>query len=380
MSKTLAVIAPQIGALSETFIRRHMENLLPQRTVVVANTKDKPYAGHWDVECPQLILNHLHRKRSIVQRAYQKVANQFVQEKDRSLVATKKFMKQHQVGVILCEYLDLSVRWLPIAQSLGIPFYAHAHGYDVSIRLQDEEWREKYQQLSQATGIITMNQPSRQRLIELGIPAENIQVIPYGIDVPPEPCQHPPKEIVKCLAVGRMVGKKAPILTLDAFRRASEYYPNLHLDYVGTGALLSAVRQYILAFNLADKVTLHQGQPNTVVRQLMQEADIFLQHSMTDFDTGDEEGLPVAILEAMGCALPIVSTQHAGIPEAVLEGQTGFLVEEGKSTAMAERIIDLAKDHEKRVQLGYAGWEKAKDQFTWEQERKELCRLMKLEE
>jgi len=348
--------------------------------VVVANTNSKPYAGHWDLEYPQLILNKLHLKRSLLKKAYQKVADQFAQEKDRTLLATRKFMKQHQVGVMMCEYLDLSVRWLPLAQSLGIPFYAHAHGYDVSIRLQDEEWREKYRQLSQATGIITMNQPSRQRLIDLGIPAENIHVIPYGINVPPEPCQHPVQDIVKCLAVGRMVGKKAPILTLDAFRRASEYCPNLHLDYVGTGALLPAVRQYLLAFNLADKVTLHQGQPNAVVRQLMQEADMFLQHSMIDFDTGDEEGLPVAILEAMGYALPIISTKHAGIPEAVVEGQTGFLVEEGKSTAMAERIVDLAKDHEKRVQFGYAGWKTAKDQFTWEQERKELCRLMALEE
>lgn len=78
-------------------------------------------------------------------------------------------------------------------------------------------------------------------------------------------------------------------------------------------------------------------------------------------------------------ALPIVSTKHAGIPEAVEESKTGCLVDEGDSQAMAQNIIDLAKDHEKRVQLGYAGWEKAKDKFSWEQERKELCHLMELE-
>jgi len=379
MSKTLAVIAPQIGALSETFIRRHMEQLSPNKTVVIANTKDKPYAGHWDLECPQLIINQLYRNQNIFQKFYKKLANQFIQEKDRKLALTKKFIQQHQVEVILGEYLDVSLPWLPLAQSLGIPFYAHAHGYDVSVRLQDQYWREIYQELSQATGIITMNHISRERLIELGIPAEKIHVITYGINVPSQPCQRQPKEVVKCVAVGRMVGKKAPILTLDAFRRACEYYPNLHLDYVGTGALLSAVRQYIAAFNLSDKVTLHQGQPNTVVHQLMQEADIFLQHSMTDFDTGDEEGLPVAILEAMGYALPIISTKHAGIPEAVEDGKTGFLVHEGDSTEMAERIIDLAKDRENRIQFGYSGWEKAKEQFSWEREKKELCKLMKLE-
>jgi glycosyltransferase involved in cell wall biosynthesis len=379
MSKTLAVITKQVGALSETFIRRHMEKLLPEKTVVIAYTKDKPYAGYWDVNCPQLIINQLDRNQSFFQRSYQKVINQLPQKQDRKLAATKQFIQQHQVGIIMGEYLDISLPWLPLAQSLGIPFYAHAHGYDVSWCLQDKYWQQKYHKYSQATGIITVNQPSRQKLIALGIPAEKLHVIPCGINVPPQPYQRQEKKTVKCLAVGRMVAKKAPILTLDAFRRACEGYPNLHLDYVGTGALLPAVRQYIFAFNLTDKVTLHQGQPNTVVHQLMQEADIFLQHSMTDCDTGDEEGLPVAILEAMAYALPVVSTKHAGIPEAVEEGKTGFLVEEGNSIAMAERIMNLAQDRKKRIDFGYAAWEKAKEKFSWEREREQLCELMELE-
>lgn len=379
MSKTLAIIAPNIGTLSETFIRRHMEQLLPKQTVVVAYTKDKPYAGNWDLDCPQLIINQLNRNQNTLQKLYRKASNYLVSEQDRKLVITKQFIRKYQVKVIMGEYLDISLAWLPLAQALGIPFYAHAHGYDVSWSLQDQYWQQRYQELNQATGIIVMNKPSRKRLIELGIPSEKIHVIPYGINVPSQPCQRQPKKIVKCLAVGRMTGKKAPILTLDAFRRACEHYPNLHLDYVGTGALLPAVRQYILAFNLADKVTLHLGQPNTVVHQLMQKADIFLQHSMTDFDTGDEEGLPVAILEAMGYALPIVSTNHTGIPEAVEEGNTGFLVEEGNSIAMAERIIHLAKDEKKRINFGHSGWKRAKEKFSWDRERKQLFEVMELE-
>ncbi len=173
-----------------------------------------------------------------------------------------------------------------------------------------------------------------------------------------------------------MVGKKAPIITLDAFHRASEHCPNLYLDYVGNGPLLSAARQFIIAFDLTEKVTLHGGQPSAVVHQLMQEADIFLQHSMTDPDTGDEEGLPVAILEAMSHALPVVSTKHAGIPEAVLDKGTGFLVNEGDNAKMAEKILELAENSNLRHALGQAGWKRASEKFSWEIEKQSLRGLL----
>ena len=376
MSKNLAIIAPHIGALSETFIRRHMERLLPKRTVIIAGTKNKPYSGHWDIDCPQLILNQVYKKRNLIQKLYNKITDAPSYEKDINLMAGKKFLQKYKVEIILGEYLGYTIPWIPVAQSLGISIYAHAHGSDISSSLQDKYWQDKYKELAQATGIITINQPSYKRLINIGIPANKIHIIHYGADIPSKPCQRKSQKIIKCLAVGRMVSKKAPILVLDAFRRATEYFPNLHLDYIGTGPLLAATRQYLIAFNLTEKVTLHLGQPNEVVHQFMKEADIFIQHSITDPDTGDEEGLPVAIIEAMGYALPVISTKHAGIPEAVQEGESGFLVDEGDSTGMAKRIIELANNDELRVNLGNFAWQKARKQFTWERERKDLCDLI----
>jgi glycosyltransferase involved in cell wall biosynthesis len=384
MTKSLAIITPQIGAQSETFIRRHIEDLLPGGTVVIAKTNEGPYAGHWDVDCPKLLFNQVHRL-GITERALRKIPQKFrpytaATQKATKVkqTATKQFLQEHQVQVILGEFLDLCLPWLPLANELGIPFYTHAHGYDVSERLKSPEWRAKYQQLNQASGIITINQPSRARLIELGIAPEKIAVIHYGVNVPPQPVTRKKKETVRCLAIGRMVGKKAPILTLDAFRRAAEQCPNLTLDYIGTGPLLPEVKQYIQAFNLGDRVTLHGGQPSELVQKLMQEADIFLQHSMTDPDTGDEEGLPVAILEAMANALPVVSTRHAGIPEAVAEEKTGLLAKEGDSTQMAQNIISLAQNFDARNEMGVAGWQRAKEQFSWKREKELLLKYLQL--
>lgn len=379
MNNPLAIVAPQVGARSETFIRRHMQDLLPGGTVVVTNTVDGAYAGYWSVDCPVLALNQAQLGRSRPRGLHfiaRKVGLQRV--KDPIFVAIKHFLEENKVQMILGEYLNYSFPFFQIAQKLGIPYFAHAHGSDVSAELRNPKWQTEYLDYNQAAGVITMSQVSRKKLIELGLEATKIHVIPYGVDVPDKPLRRTENKTIRCLAVGRMVSKKAPILLLDAFRRATEVCPNLQLDYIGTGSLLPAVQQFIQAFSLTNKVTLHGGQPSEVVYQFMRDADIFLQHSITDPDTGDEEGLPVAILEAMAHALPLVSTRHAGIPEAVLDQETGFLVDEGDSFNMAQKILLLATDPGTRSKIGFAGWQRSKKLFTWECEKNNLLKLMQI--
>ena len=86
----------------------------------------------------------------------------------------------------------------------------------------------------------------------------------------------------------------------------------------------------------------------------------------------------MAILEAMAEGLPVISTRHAGIPEAVLDGETGCLVEEGDSIGMAERIIHLVRNPGLRFRLGRTGWQRAKVHFSWEKERSQLLKVLGL--
>ena len=167
---TLAIIAPQIGVLSETFIRRHTEDLLPGRTVVVAGTDRGPYGGHWDIECPKLIFNRL----SLAERGFAKIAKMLIPGYLKFEVQVERFLCEHKVKVILGEYLHISVPWLPLAQKLGIPFFAHAHGLDVSYCLsqEKEKWQTEYLRYNQAAGVIVVNQVMRQRLIALGVAPE----------------------------------------------------------------------------------------------------------------------------------------------------------------------------------------------------------------
>ncbi|MCS6814496.1 MAG: glycosyltransferase family 4 protein [Cyanobacteria bacterium] len=381
--KPLAIFVRRVGIVSETFIQRHIEQLLPDQVVVVAlDDSTDQGGGHWTVDAPTLVLSHVQAgfrvRLAHKLRTWLRLPSTLMNPLAIQTRAIRQFLTHHQVQVILAEYLDLFLDWLPLAQDLGIRFFAHAHGYDVTQQLRAPHWQRAYLRYNQADGVVTMSQVSRHRLIALGLNPNKVHAVPYGVEVPSQPPRRPTQETVRCLAVGRMVPKKSPICLLDAFRRAVAVYPALRLDYVGTGALFPAARDFVAVMGLADFVTFHDKQPNSVVQALMQSADIFVQHSKTDPATGDEEGLPVAILEAMAAGLPIVATHHAGIPEEVVEGETGFLVPEGDTIAMAERIVTLAQDAELRHTLGQAGWQRALDMFTWEQERKSLLELMGL--
>lgn len=388
MEKCLAIIAPKIGCRSETFIRRHMQEIMPGKTVVVTavnSTED----DDWSVDCPVLVSNWLHkggyRERSfkLASQAVQVVTQNFGwKPAERNWLSMKKvakeFLKQNEVEVIMGEYLDLSFPWIEVAEELNIRFFGHAHGYDISCKLQNAKWRRRYLRYNELGGVITISEASRKKLLELGLNPNKLHVVPCGVDVPTNPFVRHPKSTIQCLSVGRMVAKKAPLKTLESFRRATATCPELRLDYVGDGELLSRAKQYVSLHNLDSKVTFHGSQPNKVVHQLMRKADIFVQHSVTDPITQNEEGLPVAILESMAHGLPVVSTRHAGIPEAVIEGKTGYLVDEGDSSRMADSINVLASDFHRRQSMGEAGRKRAKCLYSIEREREELIRILGL--
>jgi len=368
----LAVLSPTIGTVSETFVMRHMKDLLPGGTVVVADTACGEPLGSG---CPRLLLGKPRHHRVWPLSTWR--IDAYAQGRRARRVAA--FLRKHQVDVALSEFLSWSHQWLHVARDQGIKFFAHAHGYDVSRKLRFEEWRTKYLDYNLAAGVIAVSEASRRRLIEVGISADKIHVIPCGVDVPAAAPAHPPRDVVRCLAVGRLVGKKAPLATLEAFRLAAERCDRLTLDFVGDGPLWPQAAEYVGRINLEGRVRLHGRQSHAVVQRLMRDADIFLQHSRIDPDTGDEEGLPVAILEAMADALPVISTRHAGIPEAVLDGATGLLVNEGDSAAMAECLLSLTADPERRARFGAAAWQRASERYSWEQERSALLTLMNLE-
>ncbi|MBI5154288.1 glycosyltransferase family 4 protein [Candidatus Poribacteria bacterium] len=366
----LAVIIPRVGGLSETFLRRHAMDLLPGRTVVYSGGVWEPC--RWKPEnlalFGELPAPWLRRKMSGIG------VGPHWQER-----ALAEDLRRRGVQAVIGEYLDYSHRWLGACAQAGVRYFPHAHGYDVSVNLRDAEWRRKYLDLSSATGVVTMSEHSKGLLVELGLEANRIHVVPYGVDVPGSPCTPARAGRLRCIAVGRMVPKKSPLDLLRSFRKAHEALGgDLELDIVGDGPLLDDAKSFVREAGLVANVRLHGGQPSPFVQNLLRSANVFLQHSRVDPGSGDTEGLPVAIIEAMALGLPVVSTRHAGIPEEVAEGESGFLVDEGDWAGMAEAIVRLGEDESLRRRIGLAAHARALERFSWRRERDTLLEVLGL--
>jgi glycosyltransferase involved in cell wall biosynthesis len=99
---------------------------------------------------------------------------------------------------------------------------------------------------------------------------------------------------------------------------------------------------------LDDKIKFHGARPHEYVNKMMNETDFFIQHSKRA-ESGDCEGLPNAIIEALILNKPVISTNHSGIPEIVQNGVNGFLTEEGNILATRDKILE-AVNHDFRFQ------------------------------
>jgi glycosyltransferase involved in cell wall biosynthesis len=277
------------------------------------------------------------------------------------------------VDVVLGEYLDQFLDFVPLIDRLKLPYVVQGHGIDVSAALRIPGMTERYQAYCSARAILTRSEFHRQRLIEIGLPQDKVHVNPGGVDVPIEVPQREPESARRFLAIGRMVPKKGPIYLLEAFRRAAARDSEITLDYVGGGPLAAAARQYVDACGLGDRVRLHGSTPESTKQRLIRECAVFVQHSLTDPDTGDEEGLPAAIQEAMAHGMAVVSTRHTGIREAVIEGQTGLLVEERDVEGMAEAFLTVTSC---AVEMGRAGHLEAVSRHEWRHEKGRLIQWL----
>lgn len=375
----LGVLTRAVGLVSETFIARHACELVDGGSPVVSRygvqgEAWRPPRAHAVLQPrdPRTTARLLLTKGAAVARG--RPRNYWpptgVQKR---LLGT--FLRDQEIDVVLAEYLDLWVEWVPVLKKFGVRVFVHAHGHDMSARWLDRRWRRLYAEYGRADGIIVVNRSMKQRLESLGLEAGTIHRIPYGVDIPPRAVVRPARRTVHCLAVGRMVAKKAPLVTLEAFERAYRKNADLRLTMVGAGPLEAQAAAFVRRHGLDGVVALRGAQPPDVVQTLLQSADVFLQHSVVGPD-GDEEGMPVVILEAMAHALPVLSTRHAGIPEAVKDEETGLLVEEGDIAAMTEALIRIAADVDMRHRLGEAGWSRARRNFAWQVERDALRELL----
>ena len=287
--------------------------------------------------------------------------------------ALAALMAAQRPDVIHAQFGFNAVRLLPVVQRLGLPLVVSFHGMDASKMLRSRAYRHGLRQVFAYASRIVVCQPAMADVLPIASPQkQKVRWIPYGIDLDrfaPEP--RPRREGVRILHVGRLVDKKG---VADLIRAFSQLAPNAYaeLHVVGTGPEEERCRQCAQQLRVSERVIFHGWKTPSEVKTLMQQADIFALNCRTA-SNGDQEGLPVGILEAMAMALPVVSTRHAGVPRQVEEGVTGLLVNEQDTDALAKALAQLVADAGWREALGKAGRARAQSFFSLNQMHQNLA-------
>jgi colanic acid/amylovoran biosynthesis glycosyltransferase len=213
----------------------------------------------------------------------------------------------------------------PIFQYYNTFVLVSFHGYDASRYFQQKS-SSCYDYLFERANLITS--PSyhiRSILLQKGCPSEKMKVHRCGLNLrffQPKPTNYKKEQII-LLTVARLVEKKGIEYSLKALSKIKEKY-KLRYRIVGDGPLKSDLEKLVRRLGLENQVEFLGALDKEGVVQQMSEADIFVLTSVTAGD-GDQEGLPVSLIEAQAMGLPVVSSYHTGIPELIADGQTGLL-------------------------------------------------------
>jgi colanic acid/amylovoran biosynthesis glycosyltransferase len=204
-----------------------------------------------------------------------------------------------------------------------------------------------------------------RRLVALGAPAERVIVHRTGIDLrrwpfrERRPAEQGPLRLV---SVGRLVEKKGIAHVLRAVRILKDRGVAAEYRVFGDGPLRDRLVALAGELGIADRVRFEGRRNQEAVREGLDQSDVLVAPSVTAAD-GDEEGIPNVLKEAMASGMPVVATRHAGIPELVDDGVSGWLVAERNDAALAEALTRLAATPERWPAMGRAGRTKVEREY-----------------
>jgi glycosyltransferase involved in cell wall biosynthesis len=249
----------------------------------------------------------------------------------------------------------------------GLPFAISAHAKDI---WTTPAW-ELAEKLADCRWCVTCTRAGHAELTRhAAAAAHKVALVYHGIDIerfPPAPARAARRgdqaaAPVHILAVGRAVAKKG----LDTLIRALALLPpdfHWQFTHIGDGPLKRQLAELARSLGLADRCRFAGALPQQDVRAAYREADLFALPCRVDA-SGDRDGLPNVIVEALSQGLAVISTPVSGIPELVEDGINGCVVPAEQPQALADALLALGRDHERRERLGAAGQRQVHAQFS----------------
>jgi colanic acid/amylovoran biosynthesis glycosyltransferase len=237
------------------------------------------------------------------------------------------------------------------------------HGYDVSGYVQKRGW-SNYERMADGVDLAVCVNAHWAELLRRKTAMSNVVVHHLGVDCRKISRRPTNRSIAhEGLFVGRMVEKKGFDHLIAAAASLAARGISLRIHAIGAGPLLGRYQSIVRDRNLDHAFVFHGEQRHDTVLTMMKEADFLVAPSVTGQD-GDQEGIPVVLMEAMASGLPVIATRHSGIPELVTDGETGLLVDERDDTALADRIEMLIRHPDLGDRLAAAASDHVREHFN----------------
>ena len=383
----IAVIVSGFPSLSETFILRQITGLIDRghEVDIFAGSAGNDPVRHPDVDkyrllsrtyyltqcaCSEagpiralkrlgLIFANFHKNPTVVLRTFNVAAYGKAALFLQILCQIVSFLDKDPYDILHCQFGPIGEFGL-LLRDIGVfhgKIVTSFRGFDISSYVK-EHGEKTYEDLFRRGDLfLCVSEQIKADLIRLGCDPNKIIVHRSGIDPNTfNATRREPKTGGKTtiLTIARLVEKKGVEYGIEAIAEVVKNYPDVEYKIAGDGPLRDKLQSLIEKLNLGGKVELLGWKSQDQIAQLLERFDILLAPSLTS-SKGDQEGIPGVIMEAFATGLPVVSTYHAGIPELVQDGASGFLVPEKNVTALVEKLEILIEQPELRYTMGRTG-------------------------
>lgn len=280
-----------------------------------------------------------------------------------------RLCRQQRVGILHAHFGFMGAHFLPLKRELSLPLVTTFYGYDLRQIFDSEPiLRELYPQLFELGDRFLVEGPAMAKTLnEIGCPEEKIHVQRLGVS----PDSLPKSEVVgqtsgtiHILMAASFREKKGHRDAISAFAQIPSQFPDVVLDLIGDGPLRPAMQQLTESLGIAKHVRFHGQKNRSDLNDFIRQTHLFLHPSITTPDGDTEGGSPVIITETAAAGIPVVSTYHADIPEAVIHEETGLLAAEGDVETLTSHLVTLIKDSKRRSTMGQRAQAHIKTRFS----------------
>jgi glycosyltransferase involved in cell wall biosynthesis len=260
-------------------------------------------------------------------------------------------------SILLCHDGTIALKLVNVSEERNLPLIGYFHGDFRWLRDRWYRWSLE-KKIRKFAAVVVVSQQEREWMVTHGVPANRLHVIPCGAPTTLfVPARHKRPGGVRFVMASRLADEKGCRESVLAFADVALRHENVSLHIYGDGPERKGLEEIVATRGLNGRVKFHGYVSEATLAAALPECDVLIQHSMR------REGSPVSIIEAMSCGLSVVASAIGGIVDQVVDGETGFLVAEGDTVAMSQRMLRLAEDAPLRARLGANARNRAVEYF-----------------